>query len=91
MTNIVANGDLPTTHQIVAKVNLTEDLVNELTENNDLENDLYVLDMSKIDINNVTKGRGTVDDRDVFLVAENSNNVYYFKGYRYRNTMYYGV
>ena len=25
------------------------------------------------------------------LMAENTNNVYYYKGYKYRGTLYYGV
>ena len=88
---IVKNSEMPVINQIVAKANLTEDLSNELKANGDLNNDLYIVDMSKLDVNNVNKGTGTIDDRDVFLVAENSNNIYYFKGYKYRGTMYYGV
>lgn len=88
---VVKNDELPVTGQIIAKANLTEDLTNELTQNGDLNNDLYVVDMSKIDVNNVSKGSGTIDDRDIFLVAENTNNVYYYKGYKFRGTMYYGV
>jgi len=87
----LANDELPTTGQIVAKANLTEALTSELTENGDINNNLYVIDMTKLDVNNVNKGSGTVNDRDVFLVAENSNNIYYYKGYKFRNTMYYGV
>lgn len=88
---VVKNNEMPVINQIVAKTNLTEDLNNELKANGDLNNDLYIVDMSKLDVNNVNKGTGTIDDRDVFLVAENSNNIYYFKGYKYRGTMYYGV
>ena len=88
---IVKNDELPTLGQIVAKANLTEDLTNEITANGDTNNDLYVVDMSKLDVNNVKKGTGSIDDRDIFLVAENSNNIYYYKGYKFRGTMYYGV
>lgn len=87
----LTNEELPTTGQIVAKANLTEALANELNANGDLDNDLYIVDMSKLDINNVTRGNGNLEDRDLFLVAENSNNIYYYKGYKFRNTMYYGV
>lgn len=89
---ILKNDTIPTaSNEIVAKASLTEDLKNELTANGDLNNNLYVVDMSKISVNNVNKGKGTTSDRDVFLVAENTNNVYYYKGYRFRGTMYYGV
>ncbi len=89
---ILKNDTIPTaSNEIVAKASLTEDLKNELTANGDLNNNLYVVDMSKISVNNVNKGKGTTSNRDVFLVAENTNNVYYYKGYRFRGTMYYGV
>lgn len=88
---VTKNDELPTLGQIVAKANLTEDLTNEITENGDTNNDLYVVDMSKLDVNNVNKGTGNIDNRDIFLVAENSNNIYYYKGYKFRGTMYYGV
>lgn len=87
----LSNEELPTRGEIVAKANLPEALTNELTANADTNNELYIIDMSKLDINNVTRGNGTVDDRDLFLVAEGTNNVYYYKGYKFRKTMYYGV
>jgi len=90
---ILENEELPvrTANEIVAKAGLTEDLMDELTENGDLNNNLYVIDMSKLDVNNVNKGNGTVQDRDVFLIAENTNNIYYYKGHTFRGTVYYGV
>lgn len=90
---VLQNGTLPTlsSNEVVAKASFTEDLKNELTANGDLNNNLYVVDMSKISVNNVSKGNGTTSNRDVFLVAENTNNVYYYKGYKFRGTMYYGV
>jgi len=87
----IENDELPVTGHIVAKANLTEALTNELTANGDINNDLYIIDMSKLDINNVTRGNGNLEDRDLFLVAEDSNNIYYYKGYKFRKTMYYGV
>jgi len=85
------NDELPVTGEIVAKANLPEALTNEIDMNGDINNDLYIIDMSKLDINNVTRGNGNLDDRDLFLVAEESNNIYYYKGYKFRKTMYYGV
>ena len=88
---IVKNDELPTTFESVAKSGFTSDLQNEITQNGDTNNNLYVVDMSKLNVNNISIGNGNVSDRDVFLVAENTNNVYYYKGYRFRGTMYYGV
>ena len=88
---ILENEELPVKSEIVAKAGLTEDLKNKIDENRDMDNNLYVIDMSKLDVNNVNKGKGTVQDRDVFLIAENTNNIYYYKGYKFRGTVYYGV
>lgn len=90
---ILNNDELPVTssYEIVAKAGLTEDFTAELTLNGDMDNNLYVIDMSKLNVNNVSKGNGTVQDRDVFLIAENTNNVYYYKGFSFRGTVYYGV
>ena len=88
---VIKNDELPTKGQIVVKANLTEDLTKEITENGDINNDLYIVDMTKLNVNNINKGSGNIDDRDIFLVAEYSNNIYYYKGYKFRGTMYYGV
>ncbi len=90
---ILANDELPVrdSYEIVANAGFTQDFKNELIENGDMNNNLFVIDMNKLDVNNVSKGKGTVQDRDVFLVAENSNNIYYYKGYLFRGTVYYGV
>lgn len=90
---ILANDELPVreSYEIVAKAGLTQDLTAELTQNGDTNNNLYVIDMSKLNVNSVSKGNGTVQDRDVFLIAENTHNIYYYKGYSFRGTVYYGV
>lgn len=89
----IQNETLPTNsaNEIIAKASLPDALKNELTKNQDLDNNLYVVDMSKITVNNVNKGTGDSLNRDVFLVAENTNNIYYYKGYKYRGMLYYGV
>lgn len=89
---ILKNDNMPIldSHTVIAKTNLTEDLKTELQRNGDFENNnLYVIDMNKLNVNNVNIGIGTVQDRDVFLIAEDTHNIYYYKGYKYRNKMYY--
>ena len=33
---------------------------------------------------------GTTEDQDIFVVAENTNNVYYIKGFKYKGKTYFG-
>ena len=88
---VVDNEQLPTTSEIIAKEGLPDGLKAELNNNNDATNNLFVIDMTKLRTESVNIGKGTVADMDVFVVAENTNNVYYLKGIEYRGTMYYGV
>lgn len=88
---VVDNKTLPTTLEVVAKEGLTQALKDELTRNNDMTNNLFVIDMTKIRVESVNIGKGTVENLDVFIVAENTNNVYYLKGIEYKGNTYYGV
>ena len=88
---IIDNNSLPTTNEIIAKEGLPSELISELSKNNDSWNSLLVIDMSKIRTESVNIGRGSVEDMDVFVVAQNTNNVYYLKGIEYKGTKYYGI
>ncbi len=88
------NGTLPTlsSNDSILYNNYTSDFANEVIEKGDSKNKLYVVDVNKLnDFSNIKNGRGTVSNKDVFVVAENSNNVYYLKGYKYKGKMYYGI
>jgi len=88
---IIANASLPTTFEIIAKEGLPNSLKLELNNKNDAENNLFVIDMTKLRTESVNIGKGTVEDMDVFIVAENTNNIYYLKGIEYRGKTYYGI
>jgi len=88
---VVDNKMLPTTLEVVAKEGLPTELRAEITKNNDDSNNLFVIDMTKIRVESVNIGKGTVSDMDVFIVAENTNNVYYLKGVEYKGNSYHGV
>lgn len=88
---VIDNGNLPTTSEIISKEGLPNGLSEEIINKNDELNNLYVIDMTKLRTESVNIGKGTVEDMDVFIVAENTNNVYYLKGVEYRGTTYYGV
>ena len=86
---VTENKSLPIKNEAVSANNLGSDFVENLKENNDLLNNLYVIDISKLDDYNFEKGKGTISDKDVFVVAENSHNVYYLKGFKYRGKVYF--
>lgn len=86
---INTNKTLPTTGEVISTDSLSNDFRNELTNNGDLDTNLYVIDVNLLDI--VTNiGKGTIQDEDVFVVSPKTNNVYYLRGRLYRGTTYYG-
>lgn len=86
---VTDNGTLPVTNEIIAINSLGQDFLNQVKENGDLANKFYLVDISKLNDYNIKKGRGNVENKDVFLVTENTNNVYYLKGFKYRGKVYF--
>lgn len=86
---VTDNGTLPVTNEVIAINSLGQDFLNQVKENGDLENKFYLVDISKLNDYNIKKGRGNVENKDVFLVTENTNNVYYLKGFKYRGKVYF--
>ena len=85
------NDELPTTGVVISKADLDDDFSAELTANNDEDSNLFIVDMVKIKVTGVNIGKGTVEDRNNFLVSEDTGNVYYYKGYKYKEMRYYGI
>ena len=83
------NGTLPITNQIVSINSLGGDFLEAVKEKNDLSNKFYVVDISKLNDYSIDKGKGNLNNKDVFLIAENSNNVYYLKGFKYKGKVYF--
>jgi hypothetical protein len=83
------NNYLPVTNEVVDINSLGNEFIADVKEKNDLSNKFYVIDVSKLNDNNIEKGKGNLTDRDVFLVSENTNNVYYLKGFKYRGEIYF--
>lgn len=87
------NKEIPVTisYEVVSKEMITAGFAQNLKDNGDDMNNLYVIDINKLKLASVNIGIGTIEDRDVFLVAENTGNVYYYKGFKYKNRWYYGL
>ena len=86
---ITQNKELPVTNDVISANSLGEDFLNNLKNKNDLTNKLYVIDVTKLSDDNIEKGKGNLTDKDIFVVTENTNNVYYLKGYRYKGKVYF--
>ena len=84
------NGVLPVKNEIVSRAGMNSELQALLTNNGDENNMLYVIDLTKLTTESINMGEGTTEDLDVFLVAENTYNVYYLKGFEYKGVRYYG-
>ena len=87
----VQNNILPVTKQVVSADSLGNEFSSALSKKGDLEERLYVVDMNKITDSTVKFGRGTIDSKDVFVVTENTHNVYYLKGMNYRSNIYFSM
>lgn len=85
------NEEFPITGEAISKGDLDADLVTELEENGDTNSNLFVVDMNLLKISGVGIGSGTIENKNVFVVAEDTGNVYYYKGHAYKGTRYYGV
>lgn len=83
------NNRMPVTNEIVSTSSLGIDFVNAVKEKGDISNDFYVVDLSKLDNYTIKSGKSSVADRDVYVVATNTNNVYYLKGFKYKGKVYY--
>lgn len=88
---IIENNIQPMTGDIVAKTGLPNSLLAEITNKEDDYNNLYIIDMNKLKTVNVNIGYGSISNMDIFLVSENTNNVYYYKGFKYKGSIYHGI
>lgn len=84
------NDKLPITNEIVAATSLGEDFYNNVVINKDDNNRLFIVNISLLNNSTIKQGHGTVANKDVYLVAENTHNVYYLDGFRFRGQTIYG-
>lgn len=85
----IKNKELPVTNEIVAADSVTNELRQLLTTRGDINSKLYVVDINKISDPTIENGTGNINNKDVYIVAENSLNVYYLKGYKYKSVKYF--
>ena len=84
------NSSLPTTGEVVSGVSLGNEFMSELVSKKDENNRLFVVNVSLLKDGTLKRGNGTTENQDIFVVAENTNNVYYVKGFKYKGKTYFG-
>jgi|GEM_PF-1816654 len=84
------NEKLPVTNEVVSGNSLGEEFYNNIIDNADENNKLYVINVALLKNDTIRKGMGTVANKDVYLVAENTHNIYYLSGSKYKGQVLYG-
>lgn len=87
---VLDNFKLPSTGEVVSAKSLGNEFLEEVISKNDIQNKLYVIDVSLLNDATIKKGRGNMSNKDLFVVAENTNNIYYIKGFKYKGKIYFG-
>ena len=86
---VCGNTSLAVFATSVAADTVSNELKQLLAQRGDINSKLYVVDMSKIDDSTIENGKGNLNNKDVYIVAEETLNVYYLKGYTYRSVKYF--
>lgn len=67
-------------------------LSSEITENNDTNAIFYKLDLSKLPVENSSRGLGTgSDSTDIYVIANDTHNIYYLNGEAIEDTYYFSL
>lgn len=85
----VKNKTLPVTNEIIDINTLDNALKNEIIQKGDNYATMYVIDISLIKDTSIKNGNGDVLSKDVYLLSDKTQNVYYLKGFKYNGTVYY--
>lgn len=89
---IIEEKELPiSSYEVVSKGDISYEFATEISNNGDAMNNLYIVDINKLKLSGLALGNGTVDDKEVFLIAEDTNNIYYYKGFKYKNEWHHGL
>lgn len=72
---------------IVYSISNNPTLMDETTKKNDNNDTFYIVDLQKLEFDNLDQGVGATID-DYYIVTKNSRNVYYSKGIKIGNIVY---
>lgn len=62
----------------------------KITPNRSMEEgEYYEIDLSQLENLTLNYGKGSIDDKDIYIVNKNTLDVYYYKGIEYEESLYY--
>ena len=76
---------------LVAIARVQNILIDELTENNDLDSEFYTIDLAKINVTKSSYGTKEFGQNDIFVIAYPSMTVYYPYGLDAKGTTYFSI
>jgi hypothetical protein len=85
------NNKLPVTDEIVAYDTLSDGLKAALEKNSDNDANLLVIDVSLLQDSTIKNGYGSVTSKDIYIISDKTQNIYYVKGFKYKGVMYYNL
>jgi len=88
---LVDNSIVMNSNELLAITRNQDILLEELTENNDLNSQFYTIDLSKLNITKTSYGNKKLGENDIFVVSYQSMNVYYPYGIDTKDTTYFSL
>ena len=86
----IENGSLPITGEVLDPKSISYDFINEANMAGDEFNKLFVIDMKLLNNTTINIGNGNAQNKDAFVVSENTNNIYYIKGFKFEGKVVHG-
>ena len=86
----IENGSLPITGEVLDPKSISYDFINEANMAGDEFNKLFVIDMKLLNNTTINIGNGNAQNKDAFVVSENTNNIYYIKGFKFAGKVGHG-
>lgn len=85
----VTTKKLPIIGSIVDTNSLDENLQTVISNNGESSSAFYVIDMDKVRDTSIKSGTGDLSSKDVYILCEQTQRIYYVKGYKYNGITYY--
>ena len=88
---LLADSSVMNKDELVTIARSQDIILDELTENDDLDSQFYTIDLSKINVTKIAYGNKKLGENDIFVMAYPSMTVYYPYGLNANSTMYFSI